>query len=44
MSKVTAGKCKIEDSGFDWKVMGEDVSDLDYVAWTCDQDAYAMSG
>lgn len=33
------GRIKIEDAGFDWKVLGPDVSkaDLDYVAWTCDQ-------
>lgn len=34
----------LEDAGFDWKVLGPDVSDLDYVAWQCDQDAYACSG
>lgn len=34
----------MEDSGFDWKILGKDVHDFDYVAWTCDQDAYAMSG
>ena len=34
----------MEDSGFDWKILGKGVSDFDYVAWTCDQDAYAMSG
>jgi hypothetical protein len=34
----------LEDAGFDWKVLGPDVTDLDYVAWQCDQDAYACSG
>lgn len=34
----------LEDAGFDWKVLGPDVSDIDYVAWQCDQDAYACSG
>ncbi|GAB5033479.1 delta-1-pyrroline-5-carboxylate dehydrogenase mitochondrial-like [Nannochloropsis oceanica] len=38
------GKVKIEDAGFDWKVLGPDVADEDYVAWQCDQDAYAYSG
>lgn len=44
LSVLTKGKVKIEDAGFDWKILGPDVSDFDYVAWTCDQDAYAMSG
>lgn len=34
----------LEDAGFDWKVLGPDVSDIDYVAWQADQDAYACSG
>ena len=34
----------LEDAGFDWKILGPDVRDLDYVAWQCDQDAYACSG
>jgi len=38
------GKVKLEDAGFDWKVLGPDVKEFDYVAWTCDQDAYAISG
>ena len=43
---ANSGKIKIEDAGFDWKVLGPDVdkSQLDYVAWVCDQDAYAFSG
>ncbi|EAR83878.1 delta-1-pyrroline-5-carboxylate dehydrogenase (macronuclear) [Tetrahymena thermophila SB210] len=44
LSKLTHGKVKIEDAGFDWKILGPDVSDIDYVAWQCDQDAYAASG
>lgn len=32
---------KIEDAGFDWKILGPDVLEQDYVAFTCDQDAYA---
>jgi len=38
------GRLKLEDAGFDWKVLGPDVSDVEYVAWQCDQDAYAFSG
>eukprot|EP00887_Chlorella_sp_A99_P007282 scaffold2.g7282.t1 len=38
------GKVKLEDAGFDWKILGPDVHDFDYVAWQCDQDAYACSG
>ena len=34
----------LEDAGFDWKILGPDVSDEAYVAWQCDQDAYACSG
>eukprot|EP00983_Pelagomonas_calceolata_P113698 1160011-Pelagomonas_calceolata.AAC.4 len=37
-------KVFLEDAGFDWKVLGPDVRDVDYVAWQCDQDAYACSG
>jgi len=44
LSVRTAGKVKIEDAGFDWKILGPDVSDVDYVAWQCDQDAYASQG
>mmetsp|Transcript_5784 Transcript_5784/g.12647 ORF Transcript_5784/g.12647 Transcript_5784/m.12647 type:complete len:579 (-) Transcript_5784:182-1918(-) len=42
--EVTKGKVKIEDAGFDWKILGPDVADVDYVAWQCDQDAYACTG
>jgi len=40
------GKVRIEDAGFDWKILGPDYhpKDADYVAWQCDQDAYAASG
>ena len=34
----------MEDAGFDWKILGPDVTDFDYVAWQCDQDAYAATG
>jgi 1-pyrroline-5-carboxylate dehydrogenase len=40
------GKVRLEDAGFDWKILGPDYRPewLDYVAWQCDQDAYAASG
>lgn len=46
LAVVTHGKVRIEDAGFDWKILGRDYvkHDLDYVAWQCDQDAYAASG
>lgn len=44
LSNATNGKVKLEDAGFDWKVIGPDVGDVDYVAWQCDQDAYATTG
>lgn len=56
--KVTVamgGRVKLEDAGFDWKVLGpmrpnnrmnpDEVKRIaEYVAWQCDQDAYALSG
>ena len=50
--KLTAdlhGKVKLEDAGFDWKILGPDApaagsTDFDFVAWQSDQDAYAFSG
>ena len=44
LAKETNGKIKLEDAGWDWKVLGPDVSNIDYVAWSSDQDAYAYSG
>ncbi|KAJ1448653.1 Aldehyde/histidinol dehydrogenase [Pelagophyceae sp. CCMP2097] len=44
ISAQLGGRVKLEDAGFDWKVLGPDVGDADYVAWCCDQDAYAYSG
>lgn len=38
------GKVKLEDAGFDWKILGPDVFDVDYVAWQSDQDAYGFAG
>ncbi|KAL3147278.1 mitochondrial membrane protein [Trebouxia sp. C0010 RCD-2024] len=44
LAKELKGKVFLEDAGFDWKVLGPDVSNIDYVSWVCDQDAYACSG
>lgn len=44
LAEATHGKVFLEDAGFDWKVLGPDVGDVDYVAWQCDQDAYASIG
>lgn len=38
------GRIRLEDAGFDWKILGPDVNEMEYVAWVCDQDAYACSG
>jgi len=38
------GRVKLEDAGFDWKILGPDVSEMDYVVWQADQDAYAFGG
>ncbi|PHJ25109.1 mitochondrial p5cdh [Cystoisospora suis] len=44
--QLMRGRVKVEDAGFDWKILGPDArsEDVDYVAWQCDQDAYALSG
>jgi len=44
LASTTHGKIRVEDAGFDWKVLGPDVIDFEYVAWQSDQDAYACSG
>jgi 1-pyrroline-5-carboxylate dehydrogenase len=38
------GRVKLEDAGFDWKILGPDVAEVDYVTWQSEQDAYAFSG
>jgi len=40
------GKIKIEDAGFDWKIIGPDYDPnwSEHVAWQCDEDAYNASG
>lgn len=45
-SAIVNGAIRLEDAGFDWKVIGPDFQPdwLDYVAWQCDEDAYNASG
>ena len=40
------GAVRLEDAGFDWKIIGPDFRPewLDYVAWQSDQDAYNATG
>jgi len=38
------GKVKLEDAGFDWKILGPDPAEVDYVVWQSDQDTYSASG
>ncbi len=46
VTRVVNGAVRLEDAGFDWKVIGPDYQPdwLDYVAWQSDQDAYSASG
>jgi 1-pyrroline-5-carboxylate dehydrogenase len=46
ISGLMNGAVRLEDAGFDWKVLGPDFQDewLDYVAWQSDQDAYNATG
>lgn len=44
LAKDFHGRIFLEDAGFDWKILGPDVHEFDYVAWQCDQDAYACTG
>jgi len=40
------GAVRLEDAGFDWKIVGPDYDErwLDYVAWQSDEDAYNATG
>jgi len=40
------GAVRLEDAGFDWKIIGPDFHEqwLDYVAWQSDEDAYNATG
>ena len=46
--KKLDGKVRLEDGGYDWKILGPDVpksqQEIDYVAWQADHDAYGHSG
>mmetsp|Transcript_5070 Transcript_5070/g.12663 ORF Transcript_5070/g.12663 Transcript_5070/m.12663 type:complete len:369 (+) Transcript_5070:120-1226(+) len=44
LATQTGGRVRLEDAGFDWKILGPDVTDVEYVAWQSDQDAYACTG
>lgn len=46
IADVMNGAVRLEDAGFDWKVIGPDYDEswADYVAWQSDQDAYNASG
>jgi 1-pyrroline-5-carboxylate dehydrogenase len=46
VAATTNGKVRLEDAGFDWKVIGPDFDPdwLDYVAWQSDEDAYNAAG
>lgn len=46
LAETLHGKVRLEDAGFDWKVIGPDFDEewLDYVAWQSDEDAYNASG
>ena len=44
LSEITKGKVKIEDSGFDWKIIGPDILDIESIANISDNDAYNCSG
>lgn len=46
VSKIVNGAVRLEDAGFDWKVIGPDFQPdwLDYVAWQSDQDSFSASG
>ena len=45
-SEAVNGCVRIEDAGFDWKVIGPDFDEawVDYLAWQSDEDAYNASG
>ena len=44
LSKQLNGIIKIEDAGFDWKITGPDVNDIDFAVFLTDQDCFAGSG
>lgn len=46
VARKVNGAVRLEDAGFDWKIIGPDFDErwLDYVAWQSDEDAYNASG
>jgi 1-pyrroline-5-carboxylate dehydrogenase len=48
LMKKLNGKVRLEDGGYDWKILGPDVpksqTEIDHVAWQADHDAYGHSG
>ena len=46
ISRTVDGKVRLEDAGFDWKIVGPDFDEswVDYVAWQSDEDAYNATG
>ena len=46
ISGTVNGAVRLEDAGFDWKIIGPDFQPewLEHVAWQCDEDAYNAAG
>ncbi len=46
VAKSMNGRVRLEDAGFDWKIIGPDFDEtwVDYVAWQSDEDAYNAAG
>ena len=46
VARKVNGAVRLEDAGFDWKIIGPDYDQqwLEYVAWQSDEDAYNASG
>lgn len=44
LAEICKGKIRIEDAGFDWKLLGPDVADFETVCKTSDFDAYNFGG
>jgi 1-pyrroline-5-carboxylate dehydrogenase len=46
VAETVNGRVRLEDAGFDWKIIGPDYNEqwLDFVAWQSDEDAYNASG
>lgn len=49
ITNMVDGKVRLEDAGFDWKILGPDGDnftdmEIDYVAHVIDQDCFALAG